>query len=183
VRFSDYTEGLVLRVFQADGSPVGDAVETGMVAYRRPGLAALPDGRFVVAGGELDNPQDNVVARVYEADGTESGVKFVVQGEVYPDGVAVAPMADGSLLVLWVRPNWDAALMGIHGQVFGADGEPATAELKISSAAQGEFGSLALAALADGTVAAVWHACEYDGTDDCGVFVQRLDAGGKKLYR
>lgn len=135
--------------------------EPGEEAGRRPVLAPLADGGFLVAwqqccdaGGDAD-----VLARRYDADGVAQGAPFAIHEETAGSQVwpALAAGADGELLAAWMGPDGggDGLEYRIFGQKLAADGSRIGAPLALSSGGGRAHGAPTLAALGDG-YALVW---------------------------
>ena len=107
------------RMFNADGSPLGDDFPTGFGVQS---FAELPDGRFIAAYGAPDGSATGVFAQIYNSDGSTDGAPIAVNTQTflqqaYPH---VTTLVDGKFAVVWVdsgRGGNDDSLSAIHSQV------------------------------------------------------------------
>jgi len=121
------------QVFNADASRSGVEllVNTTLASdQQRPTIAALPDGRFVIAWADAsqtggDTSGDAVRAQVFNADGSQSGAEFLVNTTTSGDQnqPTLSVLADGRFVVAWTNNNserGDASGSSIHAQIFDA---------------------------------------------------------------
>jgi Ca2+-binding RTX toxin-like protein len=131
------TNDTFARVYHANGTPLtGEIMVNASTAGNqgRPVVAALTDGRFVVAwrddvGGDFD-----IKARIFNGDGSPAGNEFQVNNLFVANDQqepAIAALAAGGFVI-----SWTSALFGdndIRARAFNADG----------SAQGNEFGPIA----------------------------------------
>ncbi|MEM6743056.1 MAG: hypothetical protein AAF676_04880, partial [Pseudomonadota bacterium] len=126
-------EGVFVRVFEADGSPVNGAdvpvnVETS--SYQRdPSIIATSDGGFVVAwtsnnsGGAGDGSGDAVFGRRFDADGTPTTGEFRINE--FTSGSqnlpSLAPLAGGDFAAVFASVSIDGDGFGVSLRLFGDD--------------------------------------------------------------
>jgi len=134
------------QVFNADGSHSGaeflvNTTTTGSQAEQS--ITALADGRFVVAWTDDSHSTANpsgieVLAQVFNADGTRSGAEFLVNTTTpgFQSQPSITALADGRFAVAWhdisASPD-DPSGSAVRGQTSGAreaavdlNGTPAT---------------------------------------------------------
>lgn len=128
---ADDTSGWAVRaqVFNADGSKAGTEflvnTTTANTQYQ-PNLTALADGRFVTAWTDFSASADDtsicaVRAQVFNADGSKSGVEFLVNTSTV--GAQSIPtlisLADGRFVVGWAEEGvGDEDATFVRGQIF-----------------------------------------------------------------
>jgi uncharacterized repeat protein (TIGR01451 family) len=115
--------GVYLRRFGADGAALDASdrlVNTATAGVQHAyGVAAAPDGRFVVLFKDLNTSPSTLYARLYDADGTAQGDPLQVHtGATNNPYADVAMAADGSFVVAWATQ----AAGVIVARRFGADG-------------------------------------------------------------
>lgn len=121
------------QVFEASGKKLGSEFLVNTTTFgnqSEPAVAALPDGRFVVAwtdGSETGGDASGLAirAQVFEADGTKSGFEFIVPTTVSNWQVqpTLAALADGRFVVSWSdgsQAGGDMSNLAIRGQIFDA---------------------------------------------------------------
>lgn len=135
-----------------------------------PGMTALSDGGFVVAWDSyVNNPygfaSSDIFFQRYDANGQAAGAITQVNTDYRVDGrfdAQVTALADGGFVVAWQAGDFDGN--GIYGRRFDAQGNALDAqEFAISELRQGDQGSPAVAALADGGFATAWLDVGADG--------------------
>src|SRR4051812_27390297 len=120
------------QIFNADGSASGDEflVNTTTEGYQFPGaVTALPDGRFVVVWTHDTGDyyyRTEVVAQIFNPDGTKSGPEFLVNTETFLEqsDPTITTLADGRFVVTWTDASGTGGdpVISIKGQIFNADG-------------------------------------------------------------
>lgn len=149
-----------------------------------PAVAALKDGRFVVAyqynpngvPGTFDDTDMGVYFRIVEADGTmEIGQTLVNTTTAGTDDNAqVAMLGDGSFVITWTGAS-DGSSRGVRGQVFDDDGKPRGDEFDVNTTTANTQSTSRVVGLKDGTFLVVWQS-NYQG-----LVAQQFDADGKKI--
>ena len=148
--------------------------------------ASLSDGGFAVAWngvGSEDN-DGGVFARVYSPDSAAKYDPFLVNshtanGQGY---VSVAGDQNGGFAVVWQSSKQDGDGFGVFARLFGSDGLSTTGEIQANGYVVGDQGKPYVAAFSDGTFVVVWESSAQDG-DGYGIFAQRFDKDGNKLYK
>ncbi len=155
------------RVFDSDGVAVGpdqlvSQISTGTSGVIIADVAALrasdgSSGGFVVvwssfnASGD-DDSSASIEARLVSAGGVPTGSQFQVNTVIsgLQDDPAVAELADGGFLVVWVNPE-------LHGRRFSAAGAPDGPQFQINTAFSSVKNEPDVAIGWDGVVAVVWE--------------------------
>src|SRR5262245_29734060 len=148
------------QIFNADGSASGDEfiVNTTTEGTQMPGAAtALPDGRFVVTWTHDTGNYYygyEVVAQIFNPDGSKSGPEFLVNEETWRDqsDPKIATLADGRFVVTWTDASGyegDTSI-AVRGQIFNADGIPASTEFLVNTTTLNTQENAEITALADG---------------------------------
>ena len=146
-------------------------------------LAALPDGRFVVAwtSTHLSGDQYNIYGQRFASSGARTGGEFQVNsytsdGQFMP---AVAAADTGRFVVTWVSFGQDGDHWGVFGQRFDEAGSREGTEFRVNSFTTSGQYSPKVAADAAGNFVVVWTSYGQDGSGD-GVFGQSFDAAGQQ---
>lgn len=156
-----------VRTFSGPG-PVGE-----------PSLAVAPGGDFLVAwsaGGQLF--EADVVARLFEANGSPRGNAFLVNGPApylagYQHGSAAVFHPDGSFSILWQAVfNFGGGRMGVFGRTFTGPGQPRSGVVELHEGILPyDLAPLAVASHPSGRLLLLWSGA---GPDDEGVFGRYL---------
>lgn len=162
--------------------------------HRRPSIASLADGGFVVVwiAESLNFQSREVRGRRYDADGQprgpdvrlDDGEPVSAEGGTQPavsffTRPAVVGLNDGGFLVTWDIAD-DGDWSGVVARRFGADGTAEGASFPVNSHVPGYQFAPAAAALAGGGVLIGWVSANQDGSGH-GVYGQRYDAVGTPL--
>ena len=120
-------QGILARLFDADGAPVGGELfvgEHGDAWWGRPDVGVDAQGGFVVAWNGYWNGE-GVLARRFDPDGTPLCQPFPVDAEAHISygWPKVAVNADGWFVVAAPRGEWAQTTLA----TFGPDGEPVAA--------------------------------------------------------
>ncbi|MEJ0078591.1 MAG: FG-GAP-like repeat-containing protein [Alphaproteobacteria bacterium] len=157
------------RVYDANGTAAGNDFivnTTGNSDSVFPGIAPLPNGRFVVT---WQYGVDEIRARLYNADGSAAGNDFVINipnGD-FQDNPTIAGLPDGRFVVTWgyTEGAFESEVFFIHGRMFNADGTPATAEFAVNTTGNREF-LPNVAVLPDGRFMVAWASGVNESTND-----------------
>jgi hypothetical protein len=170
VAWTDSGSGAIRgRIVNADGSsavPEFPANTDTAGAQSEGVVAALPDGRFILAwkddsqtGG--DTSSSAIRARIFDADGTPSAPAFLAN--VTAASLQLTPsltvLADGRILMAWTdfsQSAGDTSSTAVRARIFHDDGSEAVPEFLVNATTPGSQGSSAVAALADGGFVACW---------------------------
>jgi hypothetical protein len=121
---------IVVRRFDADGTPLGDqvVVNTTTEGYQMlPSVTAFADGRFFIAWRDSETAGDDIRGRLFAADGIPTGPDFAVS--TTPNNSQVDPetvlLTSGKIAVVWY------ATAEVTGRILNPDGTWATAEFTI----------------------------------------------------
>jgi hypothetical protein len=148
-------------------------------------VASAANGSFVATWGS-DNEDGNnygVYAQRFKADGSKNGNPFrvntyIVSTQYEP---AIGAHADGRFAIAWQSIQQDGADWGVYLQRYNADGTPAGNETQVNVFASYSQHQPDVAMLPNGTTVVVWTGNAQDDSVS-GVFAQRFDASGHKLY-
>jgi len=121
-----------LQVFAADGSRIGGERP---IAYSD-GLAALPNGGFIVTGSANERP----VAQMYGATGQAVGGQISVDTPLsiptFYSGSDVSVLQSGGFVVTWVERFFSGGFQpsyGVRAQLFDAAGQAVAAPIYVSN--------------------------------------------------
>jgi hypothetical protein len=150
----------------------------------QPAIAALPDGRFVVAWADFsasvpDTSGAAIRAQIYNADGTQSGSEFVGNTTVANDQKqpTVVALSDGRFVLAWQDGN--NMVSDIRAQIFDGKGVQSSREFLVNTTLSGEQFQPAAAALQNGRFVVTWTDTS-DGTFFFDVRGQVFNADGSK---
>jgi hypothetical protein len=164
------SNGVHARRFDANGAPVGGdfSVTTAAASQFAPAVAALPQGRFVVAWTSYaqDGSHNGIIGRVFDANGTPVTAEIPVNthttnAQSFP---AVAADEQGNFVVIWESVLQDGSASGVFGQRFTAAGARRGSEFQVNAFTTGEQMELAVAAESAGTFVGVWGSSGQDGS-------------------
>ncbi|MGH6770050.1 MAG: beta strand repeat-containing protein [Xanthobacteraceae bacterium] len=135
------------QMFNADGSTSGaEFLVNSTTASNQsiPTIAALADGRFVVAWADFsqsggDTSGFAVRAQVFNTDGSKSGAEFLVNTTTFnvQNSPTIAALADGRFAVAWHDSSGsggDTSNLAVRGQIF----DPREEALILSGTALGD---------------------------------------------
>jgi hypothetical protein len=172
---------------QADGK-VGSEFRVNTYTpgqQRYPRIASASDGSYFVVweSDSEDGSSTGVYAQRYKADGTKNMNPFrvntyIVSSQERPD---VAAWPDGRFVVVWTSSGQDGVSGGIFGQRFNADGTPAGSEFQVNVYTEYHQHLPTVATFAEAGFVVAWTSNAQDDSVS-GVFAQRYDAAGNKLY-
>src|SRR5262249_35214027 len=151
---------------------------------------ALPDGRFLVAwtNETYDYYEGfDVMAQVFNPDGTKSGPEFFASGNLFLDqrDPNITSLADGRFVVTWTDYDFTTGAdqnISVKGQVFNADGTMSGTEFLVNTTTSGTQENAKVTGLADGRFVVTWQDYSVSGGDTSGHAVrgQVFNADGSK---
>lgn len=157
----DGANSLSLRVFGADGAPIGGDVTIESAADRSfsvDSVAALADGGFVV--GYFRSNTQTVFTRIYNNDGSPRGDAFAPDPSVMNSqyNAQITGLSNGDFVVLYQNDDSDPQFYdaGTFGRIYHPDGQPVTDIFRINVQTEGYQTFGIAAALADGRFAVTW---------------------------
>jgi Ca2+-binding RTX toxin-like protein len=158
-------------------------------------IAALTDGRFIAVWTDrsetsVEGDFSSIRAQILNADGSASGLPFVVNTEMAGPQLSpvVTAMPGGRFVVSWTdysgqfTQTGDTSGTAIHAQMFDADGSKAGSEILVNTTTPDEQSESSIVALANGNFVITWT--DYSPSDtglDSAVRAQLFDADGNKL--
>jgi Ca2+-binding RTX toxin-like protein len=164
--------------FYADGSKNGDVVvanTTATSSQREPSVAALPEGRFVIAWADFsktgdDTSGDAVRVQVFNADGSKSGAEILVNTTTLDDQIdaTVAGLGGGRFVVAWVDESasgGDTSGSAVRAQVFNADGSKSGGEILVNTLTTNGQHDPTITLLTDGRFVVAWTDFSATGGD------------------
>lgn len=148
----------------------------------RPVIDAFTDGRFAVTWEARDSVSGKsaVHVREFAADGTPAGTPMVISPDDGSNHIrpALSVARDGGLVVVWERDDDGDVLI----RLFGPDGTPTGEIVTVNRHTSGFQGVPSVAFHKDGHLRVVWTSAGQVG-DGLGLFTQRFDPFGKRVYR
>lgn len=178
--------GIFLQRHDATGVRVGPEVLVNSYVtgdQKDPAIAVLADGSYVVTWSSdgQDGSSWGVYGRRYAGDGSSLGVPFRVNttitgGQYTSDVVA---LADGGFAVAFVHTvaTTPAVDTDIRIRFFDSGGAVRGNDFRINNHAAAQQREVSLATGSDGTVLAVWHSENQDGSG-YGIYGRMLSSGG-----
>ena len=185
--------GVYAQRFGAAGAAVGGEFrvnETTAGNQAIPGIAALPDGGWVVAWvSEVANawPEDrDVYVRRYTSEGTPLSGEMRVNAHTVEDQgfPGVAALAGGGFVVVWHSQPQDGDGYGVYAQRFDSAARPLGGEFRVNTTTELPQLLPTVAALDDGGFVVCWSTgyTWYEGwPDDMDLYGQRFDADGQTV--
>jgi hypothetical protein len=153
-----------------------------------PAVAMNPDGGFVLTWQETDqNGNTSIMARVFNADGTDAGADLVIaeaNGLYSPINPAVAVDGQGNFLVAW-QDGMDG-YYGISGETFTIDGMPTSDVMTLVDGSPEEnLGAIAtydpaVAMNADGSFVVAWEQITSTAVYRQDIMARRFDSAGNR---
>jgi hypothetical protein len=172
------SNSIMCALFDPNGIPRTDNFQVNTVPFgslTRPSIAMDAAGNFVVTWDGDPNlaGQDDIHARLYDANGTPLGEQFLVNtvtacAQQYP---AAAMNDDGQFVIVWdcrTDPNSDSE-RDIYGRRFDNQGQPLGDEFPLNSYVADDQRNPAVAIGPDGRFLAVWQSYAQD-TSRYGIF-------------
>jgi hypothetical protein len=179
--------GIYGQRFALDGSKTGGEFKVHTYtpqAQERSSVAAFADGGFVAVwdSHNEDGSSWGVYCQRFAANGSKVKTPFRVNTYIestqyYSD---VATWSDGRFIVVWASSQ-DGDGYGIFGQRYNLDGTPAGNEFQINVYTKYTQYFPAVATIPGEGFVVTWYSQAQDDSVS-GVFAQRYDAAGNKLY-
>jgi Ca2+-binding RTX toxin-like protein len=163
------TGQIAMRIFEADGDPVGPEVQLALAANSRgraPTMLGLPDGRFVVVYEEESSStgKSDIKLRLFQSDGTVIATTVVASGPQDQAAPQITLLPTGPLLITWQEQGaqgWD-----IRAGIFDAGtGLLEGASFVVNSQVAGDQTEPTVAALDDGEFIIAWVGPDASGRD------------------
>ena len=175
------------QMFNADGSPSGDPVETRdatATLTAAPSVTALEDGRFLLAwtdSGADDGDGDGaaVLGRIFRSDGSPEGAEFLINQTTAGNQARPVTLAmpDGGFVVAWNTGD------NLSLRIFGSEAAPLASEIALASGGGAAFQDMQV--LSDGRVGVAYRA-EGDFRiavlDEAGVLLETLVVGSMSSF-
>ncbi len=124
-----------------------------------PSIASLSDGRYIATWISADDTGDNNInARVFNADGTPAGTDFLVNNEVanFQQNPTVSSLPGGGFVMTWHTVFADDDF-DVKARFFNADGTPLGDEILISEISGGIQFNPVVTTLVDGHTVMAWE--------------------------
>jgi hypothetical protein len=179
--------GIFFQRFDASGVAVGSETAVNTTTLRsqdEPNVIGLANGGFAVLwDSQVDASFDeNVLARVFDADGQPVTGEFQVNATVANDQRLVEAVAlpDGGFIAAWESDGQDGDGLGLFAQRFSSTGGVIGGEFRINLQNTGDQEEISLTALANGDVIAAYQSFDHDG-DDMGIFARHISFDGPGL--
>jgi Ca2+-binding RTX toxin-like protein len=182
------------RVFNADGTSAGSEflvnISSTWMPQIDPTIAALDDGRFVVAWLHYGYTGFNTRVQVFNADGTSYGDEFPVNGRIGYDQQqpTITALEGGRFVITWgdFSPgeynDTDGYIYegAVNAQVYNDDGSRVGAGFQVATSTTLWHGGTASEALVDGRFVVAWTDYSQTGSDTSGnaVYAQVFNADG-----
>ena len=180
--------GVFGRIISGDGALVGS--EFPVNTYSNGGQL-YPVAASTAAGGyaafwQSENQfgqQTWIVGQAYNSIGGKTTGEFQVSVTASPKEYWARPdacsLADGRMVVVWQRSS---GYWKIAARLFSSNAVPEDDEFQVNQFADGSTNFPVTASTGDGGFVIVWVSDEQDGSSS-GIFAQRFDKDGNKLYK
>jgi alpha-tubulin suppressor-like RCC1 family protein len=175
----DSGQGIFMQRYNAAGKAQGAETQvntTELNDQSLPRVAGLANGSFVVVwqSNLQDGSKLGIYMQRFGANGAKLGGELRVNTATANDQTtpAISSFSDNGFVVVWTSRNQDGSGLGVYAQVFDNAGRKVNAELLINTTTTGNQSQPAVAAFADGKLAAAWTS-DSDG-DAQGIFAQRF---------
>ena len=165
----------------SSGAEIGAefAIWEVVTAYS-PVVAVSSSGVGLAAWG---SSQNDIYGKVFNVSGTVTGEAFQIN--TFADNVqadaAVCALSDNRFVVVWRSEEQDETGGGVFGQILSAGGEKVGGEFQANTYAIGSQIEPDVAALSGGAFVVVWRG-PVPGDSGIGIFAQRFDKDGNKIY-
>lgn len=197
-------DGIFGQIFTAAGGKTGNTFQINqksLLSQRTPSVAALEDGKFVVAWISDENrPSDkfgdtiDTYARLFNADGTEAGAEFPANTWkshiVVEDGVSreyeihevcanpFVAAVPGGFRAAWSERTAATAIdsWDVKSRTFDLSGKATSEEVVVNNTTQGDQFSPRIASF-NGIQLVVWTSYGQDGSDE-GIYARVIKADG-----
>ena len=183
--------------FTSVGSKIGSEFQVNSHTENdqwHPSAAVFADDSYIVTW--ISNGQDGdmhgVYGQLYDAGGNADGTEFVVnthtiESQAYPD---VAVLAGEKYVVVWQSFGQDGSEHGTFARLMDKANENVSPEFLVNLHIAGKEKKPSVDALPTGGFVVVWESCHGSGkepasgqdSDGCGIFAQRFDKDGNKIY-
>jgi hypothetical protein len=156
-----------------------------------PAVTGFPDGSLVLAWTYTDMQYaSHLVGQRFGADDKPQGVNFAIESSgSYPENPGLAALPDGRFVVAW-SGGQDQSGSAAMTRFYKADGTPDSDPIQLNAFTNSDQRDVSVVVFPDGRLLFTWESCQWerpaaetqDGAE-CGVYAQRLDAEGRKVYR
>ena len=180
--------GIYGRHFSPSGTPVNGQfpVTAAGGSHERASLAALPGGGYVVAWQVQSTAGSSfaVGIQLLDADGLKIGDEVTFDSgtggdQLYP---SIAPVGSG-FAATWQADSTDDLGSGVYARLFSAEGVPLAVAFQASVFVIGDQNQAHIAGSAEIGEGFVVNWCSKDQDGDSrGIFAQRFDASGERIY-
>ncbi len=160
--------------YAADGTAAGAEIQVNTYTseeQRRPAVAGLRGGGFVVAWQNVGSGATSIQSRRFDAGGEPAGGELQVNTHAgdYHAFTSIAGLAGGGFAIAWQSwgsPGTDQSGSSIQARIYDAGGEPLGAQFQVNSYTDDSQVAPRVAGLAGGGFAVVWHSWAGGGSDD-----------------
>ncbi|QDU55512.1 peptidylprolyl isomerase [Aeoliella mucimassa] len=178
------SQGIFMRMFDADGAALGDEVLVNTTVGGKqfdPAIAMASDGSFAIGwSGQSTDDSTGVYLQRFDADGEMVGDEVLVNTttEKSQTGIALVFDSEDVLVASWSSMGQDGSDWGVYGQRYDTDGELLGEEFAWNTTTDDAQQNVSLAAGPDGEVVAIWQSREQDG-DGWGIVARVLASDGE----
>lgn len=180
-------EGVYLRAYAADGLAVTGAVLANTRTagdQLSPDVTALAGGGFLItwASYSQDGSGYGIYAQRFDDTASLQGSEFRVNTRLSLSQYdpAVAGLATGGAVVVWVSQNQDGSRTGIYAQLLDNSGAPVGSEFRVNAYTLYEQQSPDVTALDGGGFVVTWESRGQDGSG-LGVYSRSYSSAGVAL--
>lgn len=178
--------------FATDGSVLGSEFQVNDYTIgdqNRVTVSTLKNGGFVVAWQSTDHSglEESVRARIFDSNGDVLGEEFPVGTDLIGDlstnyiRPSIAAFSDGGFLIAWTVQDVDGSAMGVFAQRYHGNGTKDGTKFQVNTFTTSNQHSPSVRSFSDDRYIITWSS--YQDGDDQGVFAQRFNADGIKIYK
>jgi len=178
--------GIIGQFLDAEGTKVGDELMVNTITagwQQGPHAVAQKDGAAAMLW-KNDDATKTIAARFYDTDGIPKGDETLVSTSapgLHAGVPAGAAFAGGGIVTVWDSLGLDGGDWGIAARRLDSGGGNIGDELLVNTQSVGSQNQPDVAALPSDSFVVVWESNDDDGAVS-GIFAQRFDADGNKLY-
>ncbi|WP_068303766.1 calcium-binding protein [Kordiimonas lacus] len=184
----DDNGGIALRIFGADGQPVGDDIAVNTIKeglQREAKVLQLQDGSLVVVWkSPSDETEGDIYAQRFSLEGERLGEEFVVHDDLQGQQVqpVLVALDDGGFMVLWADDLADGSGRGIAGRTFDENGGATSEIFLVNQHTDNSQAVPAATKLEDGSIAVVWQSLDPAvNRDEWGIALRLIDQQGNPV--
>ncbi len=177
-------EGIYAQIFDKSIHKRGDEFRVNTYTQdeqRDPTICALSDGGFVIYWESYYSSSTEVMAQIYNSNGTRRGGEFRINSETAYEqrNPSVCSLSEGGFVVSWDSEIQDGSNYGVYGQIFENSGLKRGEEFQVNTYTNSSQHRPDICSLIDGGFVVCWESSGQDGSG-YEIFGQIYDQNGIK---